>query len=178
MFRALMSQRRRLRAPQPLAGLGRPGEAHHVMVNRRGEMPLAPTIPMHLEPDRRGPAFLLRVICPARTGAERNAVRSRQLTSRCRIAPDRRGLYPWVMTRQVKHRRRGYTRVSAKHQVTLPVATLQQAGLRTGDTLRAEVRGPGEILLVRDEDPIDRFAGALTGAYRPGELDELRDEWA
>jgi bifunctional DNA-binding transcriptional regulator/antitoxin component of YhaV-PrlF toxin-antitoxin module len=67
--------------------------------------------------------------------------------------------------------------VSAKHQVTLPVATLQQAGLRTGDTLRAEVRGPGEILLVRDEDPLDRFAGALTGVYEPGELDELRDEW-
>ena len=67
--------------------------------------------------------------------------------------------------------------MSAKHQVTLPVATLQQAGLRTGDTLRAEVRGPGEILLVRDEDPLDRFAGALTGVYRPGELDELRDEW-
>jgi len=67
--------------------------------------------------------------------------------------------------------------VSAKHQVTLPVATLQQAGLRTGDTLRAEVHGPGEILLVRDEDPLDRFAGALTGVYRPGELDELRDEW-
>ena len=61
--------------------------------------------------------------------------------------------------------------------MTLPVATLQQAGLRTGDTLRAEVRGPGEILLVRDEDPLDRFAGALTGVYRPGELDELRDEW-
>ena len=67
--------------------------------------------------------------------------------------------------------------MSAKHQVTLPVATLQQAGLRTGDTLRAEVHGPGEILLVRDEDPLDRFAGALTGVYRPGELDELRDEW-
>ena len=81
------------------------------------------------------------------------------------------------MTARVKNRRRGYTRVSAKHQVTLPIATLQQAGLRTGDTLRAEVRGPGEILLVRDEDPLDRFAGALTGAYRPGELDELRDEW-
>ncbi len=58
------------------------------------------------------------------------------------------------------------------------MATLQQAGLRTGDTLRAEVRGPGEILLVRDEDPLDRFAGALTGVYHPGELDELRDEWA
>jgi hypothetical protein len=70
------------------------------------------------------------------------------------------------MTARVKNRRRGYTRVSAKHQVTIPVATL-----------RAEVRGPGEVVLIRDEDPLDRFAGALTGVYEPGELDRLRDEW-
>jgi len=82
------------------------------------------------------------------------------------------------MTARVKHRRRGYTRVSAKHQVTIPVATLRDAGIRTGDTLRAEVRGPGEVVLIRDEDPLDRFAGALTGAYEAGELDQLRDEWA
>jgi bifunctional DNA-binding transcriptional regulator/antitoxin component of YhaV-PrlF toxin-antitoxin module len=82
------------------------------------------------------------------------------------------------MTERVKHRRRGYTRVSAKHQVTLPVDALEGAGIRTGDTLRAEVRGPGEVLLVRDVDPIERFAGALTGIYQPGELDGLRDEWA
>ena len=81
------------------------------------------------------------------------------------------------MTGRVKHRRRGYTRVSAKHQVTLPVATLRDAGIRTGDTLRAEVRGPGEVVLIREEDPLDRFAGALTGVYEPGELGELRGEW-
>jgi bifunctional DNA-binding transcriptional regulator/antitoxin component of YhaV-PrlF toxin-antitoxin module len=81
------------------------------------------------------------------------------------------------MTARVKHRRRGYTRVSAKHQVTIPVATLRDAGIQTGDTLRAEVRGPGEVVLIREEDPLDRFAGALTGAYEPGELDGLRDEW-
>jgi bifunctional DNA-binding transcriptional regulator/antitoxin component of YhaV-PrlF toxin-antitoxin module len=81
------------------------------------------------------------------------------------------------MTTRVKHRRRGFTRVSAKHQVTLPVATLRQAGIQTGDTLRAEVRGPGEVLLVRDNDPLDQFAGALTGVFEPGGLDRLRDEW-
>ena len=81
------------------------------------------------------------------------------------------------MDEQVKHRRRGYTRVSAKHQVTLPVEALQRAGIRTGDTLRAEVRGPGEVLLVRDADPVAEYAGALTGVYPPGELDELRREW-
>ena len=81
------------------------------------------------------------------------------------------------MTTRVKHRRRGYTRVSAKNQVTLPVEALQGAGIRSGDTLRAEVRGPGEVLLIRDFDPIERFAGALTGDYALGELAELRDEW-
>jgi bifunctional DNA-binding transcriptional regulator/antitoxin component of YhaV-PrlF toxin-antitoxin module len=81
------------------------------------------------------------------------------------------------MTARVKKRRRGYTRVSAKHQVTIPVATLRDAGIQTGDTLRAEVRGPGEVVLIRDDDPLDRFAGSLTGFYEPGELDGLRDEW-
>lgn len=82
------------------------------------------------------------------------------------------------MDQQVTHRRTGYTRVSAKHQVTIPVDALRRAGIDTGDTLRAEVRGPGEVLLVREIDPIDRFAGALTGVYERGELDDLRDEWA
>lgn len=81
------------------------------------------------------------------------------------------------MTLRVKNRRRGYTRVSAKHQVTLPVAALREAGIRTGDTLRAEVRGPGEVVLIRDEDPLDQYAGILTGVYELGEIDHLRDEW-
>lgn len=51
------------------------------------------------------------------------------------------------------------------------------AGLRTGDRLRAEPRGRGRVLLVRVDDPVTRHAGALTGVYRSGELDELRDEW-
>jgi bifunctional DNA-binding transcriptional regulator/antitoxin component of YhaV-PrlF toxin-antitoxin module len=78
---------------------------------------------------------------------------------------------------RVKHRRRGYTRVSAKNQVTLPLEALQLAGIRAGDTLRAEVRGPGEVVLTRDAGPLTRFAGALTGVYPPDGLDELRDEW-
>jgi hypothetical protein len=39
------------------------------------------------------------------------------------------------------------------------------------------VRGPGELLLVRDEDPVEQFAGSLTGVYPAGDLDELRREW-
>jgi bifunctional DNA-binding transcriptional regulator/antitoxin component of YhaV-PrlF toxin-antitoxin module len=62
--------------------------------------------------------------------------------------------------------------------VTLPVDALQRAGIRTGDILRAEVRGPGKVLLVRDVDPMTQFAGALTGVYALDELDQVRDEWS
>ncbi|MBA3851527.1 MAG: hypothetical protein H0X59_04065 [Chloroflexi bacterium] len=54
---------------------------------------------------------------------------------------------------------------------------MTSAGLRTGDRLRAVPRGRGRVLLVREEDPVARHAGKLTGVYRPGELDELRNEW-
>ena len=74
-------------------------------------------------------------------------------------------------------RRRGYTCVSAKHQVTIPIDALAAAGLKAGDRLRAEVRGPGEVVLVREEDPLTRFAGALTNVYPAGEIEELRREW-
>lgn len=74
-------------------------------------------------------------------------------------------------------RRRGYTRVSPKHQVTLPTQTMADAGLRVGDRLRVEAAEPGRVLLVREADPIDEYAGKLTGIYQPQELDDLRDEW-
>jgi len=80
------------------------------------------------------------------------------------------------MAIQVKRRRRGTT-VSSKHQVTIPKHAMDAAGLRTGDRLRAEARGRGRVLLVREDDPVTRHAGRLTGVYRAGELDALRDEW-
>ena len=54
---------------------------------------------------------------------------------------------------------------------------LHRAGIQTGDRLRAEVRGPGEVLLVREGDPVEQFKGALPDVYPPGDLDELRREW-
>jgi bifunctional DNA-binding transcriptional regulator/antitoxin component of YhaV-PrlF toxin-antitoxin module len=65
-----------------------------------------------------------------------------------------------------------------KNQVTLPVEALARAGLKVGDLLRAEVSGPGEITLVREDDPLRRFAGTLTGIYPDGYLEDLRREWA
>ena len=74
-------------------------------------------------------------------------------------------------------RRRGYTRVSSKHQVTLPMEALAAAGVRAGDSLKVEARPNGEIVLRLEEDPIERFAGVFDGMYPAGYLDELRDEW-
>jgi len=74
-------------------------------------------------------------------------------------------------------RQRGFSRVSAKHQVTLPVEVLGQAGLKPGDVVKVDADGPGRIVLVRRRDPLEEHAGMLTGVYNPGEVEGLRDEW-
>lgn len=82
------------------------------------------------------------------------------------------------MARNVKNSgARTRTTISSKHQVTIPKQAMTSAGLRTGDRLHAEARGRGRVLLIREDDPVARHAGKLTGVYRPGELDDLRDEW-
>lgn len=81
------------------------------------------------------------------------------------------------MQKVKKPRRRGATRISAKHQVTIPTDALRGAGLEAGERVVARAEGPGRVVLEREEDVVSEFAGALTGAFRAGELDELRDEW-
>jgi bifunctional DNA-binding transcriptional regulator/antitoxin component of YhaV-PrlF toxin-antitoxin module len=93
------------------------------------------------------------------------------------LAPAGVAGYPLPMHAKVKARPARGSRISSKNQLTLPVDALGRAGLRAGDRLRVEVRGPGELLLVRELDPIDDHAGRLTGTYGPGYLDDLRNEW-
>jgi bifunctional DNA-binding transcriptional regulator/antitoxin component of YhaV-PrlF toxin-antitoxin module len=78
---------------------------------------------------------------------------------------------------EVKKRRRGTTRISSKHQVTIPADALRAAGLETGERVVARAEGPGRVVLERATDVLAAFAGMLTGAYSPHELDELRREW-
>jgi AbrB family looped-hinge helix DNA binding protein len=70
------------------------------------------------------------------------------------------------------------SRVSRKHQVTLPVSVLKDAGLAAGDEVVIRAIGHGRIEVERAEDVIDRFAGSLPpGTYPRGYLNRLRDEW-
>ena len=79
--------------------------------------------------------------------------------------------------KEVKKRRRGFTRISAKHQATIPVQALKEAGLKPGDEVRVVAAGRGRLVLERDVNLVKRHAGTLRGVYEPGELARLRDEW-
>jgi AbrB family looped-hinge helix DNA binding protein len=70
------------------------------------------------------------------------------------------------------------SKLSRKHQVTLPVSVLREAGLAAGDELVIRVTGSGRVEIERADDVIKRFAGSLPpGTYPSGYLKELRDEW-
>ena len=74
-------------------------------------------------------------------------------------------------------RARSGTRISSKHQITIPVKALQAAGLKVGERLLARVDGPGRVVLAREADVLAEFTGILTGVYERDELDQLRNEW-
>jgi bifunctional DNA-binding transcriptional regulator/antitoxin component of YhaV-PrlF toxin-antitoxin module len=69
------------------------------------------------------------------------------------------------------------TRISAKHQVTIPASAFEVAGLAVGDRLEATPVGVGKVLLERVESSVGRYAGTLTGVWDKDELEHLRDEW-
>lgn len=69
------------------------------------------------------------------------------------------------------------TRVSAKHQITLPVAAMREAGIEEGDELSVRVEGDGRLTLVRQRDLIDQWIGAFPGLSSATDLERLRDEW-
>jgi len=92
--------------------------------------------------------------------------------------------YSLLMGRNVKAqdgrsgRPRDRTKVSSKHQVTIPSGAFRTAGLEAGDMLRVEARGAGQIMLTRVDELVDRYSGCLdTGGELRERRDKLREEW-
>lgn len=65
-------------------------------------------------------------------------------------------------------------KISSKNQVTLPVESLQRAGLRAGDEVRVEVDGQERLVLSRGRTDLSKGLGVFDGLYEEGYLDELR----
>lgn len=70
------------------------------------------------------------------------------------------------------------TTISAKHQITIPVNALRAAGLAPGDRLRVSASSDGRITLEHQVDPVQVYAGSLTGRLDRSFIESLRDEWA
>jgi AbrB family looped-hinge helix DNA binding protein len=63
------------------------------------------------------------------------------------------------------------SKLSSKHQVTIPVKVLREAGLAAGDDVVIRASGDGRIEVERADDLVRRFAGSLpAGTYPFGHL--------
>ena len=67
-------------------------------------------------------------------------------------------------------------RISTKHQITIPVSALEEAGLRAGDEVAIEALQDGELRVRRGAPSFDEAFGALTGLYPPDYLARLDAE--
>ncbi len=67
-------------------------------------------------------------------------------------------------------------KISSKHQVTLPAATLRAAGLKAGDEVTIEPEGVDRIVVHRAERDVSQALGVFDGLYEPGYLEQLRSE--
>jgi bifunctional DNA-binding transcriptional regulator/antitoxin component of YhaV-PrlF toxin-antitoxin module len=72
----------------------------------------------------------------------------------------------------------GRSRVSSKHQITIPIGAFGEAGLREGDVVQVKAQGRGRVLIARVDDLIDEYAGCLsTGGELGRTVRGLRQEW-
>jgi bifunctional DNA-binding transcriptional regulator/antitoxin component of YhaV-PrlF toxin-antitoxin module len=66
------------------------------------------------------------------------------------------------------------SRISSKHQVTLPVESLDRAGLVAGDEVAIEAEGPDRIVIRRAIRDLEQALGVFDGLYEPDYLERLR----
>jgi bifunctional DNA-binding transcriptional regulator/antitoxin component of YhaV-PrlF toxin-antitoxin module len=67
-------------------------------------------------------------------------------------------------------------RISSKHQVTLPVESLEAAGLRPGDDVVIEAEGADRIVVHRAAPDVASALGVFDGLYGYDYLEKLRSE--
>lgn len=72
----------------------------------------------------------------------------------------------------------GRSRVSGKHQITIPIGAFGEAGLREGDVVQVRAQGRGRVLIARMDDLVDEYAGCLSTSGELGRtVRGLRQEW-
>lgn len=73
---------------------------------------------------------------------------------------------------------RGRSRVSSKHQITIPIGAFNEAGLREGDVVQVRAQGRGRVLIARVDDLVDEYAGCVSSGGELGRVVRgLRAEW-
>lgn len=78
----------------------------------------------------------------------------------------------------MSHKVKDQTKVSSKHQVTIPAGAFRTAGFAPGDTLKVEAEGAGRVVLTRIDELLDRYSGCLeTGGDLRQRVEGLREEW-
>jgi len=61
----------------------------------------------------------------------------------------------------------GHTKLSANHQVTIPLGPFEAAELDAGDRFRVEAEGRGRIVITRVEEYMERYEDQLQ--FAPGD---------
>jgi bifunctional DNA-binding transcriptional regulator/antitoxin component of YhaV-PrlF toxin-antitoxin module len=85
---------------------------------------------------------------------------------------------PYSLLMEKKVKSRNQTRLSSKHQVTIPAEAFRAAALEEGDVLRVEAAGAGRVVLSRVDELVDRYSGCLdTGGELRKQVEDLRGEW-
>jgi bifunctional DNA-binding transcriptional regulator/antitoxin component of YhaV-PrlF toxin-antitoxin module len=70
------------------------------------------------------------------------------------------------------------TKISSKHQVTIPAGAFRSAGFQPGDVVRVEAEGAGRVVLTRIDALLDKYSGSLdTGGDLRKQVERLREEW-
>lgn len=83
-----------------------------------------------------------------------------------------------IRVKRAERRKRDLTRISSKHQVTIKEPAFTAAGFHEGDEVQVRALGPGQVILTRVDELLERYRGALPpGTYRPGWLEQQRGTW-